>query len=47
MLCKMFWFWVEGDVVDDYFGFDLVEFYVGDGLLYNGGGYLREYFNCW
>ncbi|KAK4667125.1 regulator of (H+)-ATPase in vacuolar membrane [Podospora pseudopauciseta] len=44
-LRKTLRFWVEGDVVDDYLGLDLVEFYAGDGSLHNGGGHPREYLN--
>ncbi|KAK0674413.1 putative regulator of V-ATPase in vacuolar membrane protein [Cercophora samala] len=44
-LHKTLRFWAEGDVVDDYLGLDLVEFYAGDGTLHNGGGHPREYLN--
>ncbi|KAK0732669.1 RAVE protein 1 C terminal-domain-containing protein [Apiosordaria backusii] len=44
-LHKTLRFWAEGDVVDDYLGIDLEEFYAGDGSLNTGSGHPGEYLN--
>ncbi|KAK4171762.1 putative regulator of V-ATPase in vacuolar membrane protein [Triangularia setosa] len=44
-LHKTLRFWAEGDVVDDYLGLDVREFYAADGSMNTGSGHPREYLN--